>query len=223
MPSTPGRCGIACCRACGSRPKGGAQREHRQTFFDFASEVGLTKRYGGLEGTEGLLALCLITDSTYLVDVGWQHTRQSRPTGQRSRIDGGRCRRHRPLPAWRRPAQSPVRLGGWLCRGRLPWRSSGAPPRGLRVAWARAAWAPGGRAALAHPRTPSALGTPAANIIPLSHCPNCPGVPSVANRWDNETTKQRNNSLSPARANQSPRFCGRSPRSANRLAVWDGV
>ncbi|MBN1180103.1 MAG: methyltransferase domain-containing protein [Anaerolineae bacterium] len=44
--------------------------ENQQTFFDFAAEVGLTKHFGGLEGTEELAGLCHIGAGTYILDVG---------------------------------------------------------------------------------------------------------------------------------------------------------
>jgi arsenite methyltransferase len=40
------------------------------TFFDFAAEVGLTKHFGGLEGTTELAELCHIGDGVYVLDVG---------------------------------------------------------------------------------------------------------------------------------------------------------
>lgn len=44
--------------------------ENQQTFFDFAAEVGLTKHFGGLEGTERLAGLCHIGDGSVVLDVG---------------------------------------------------------------------------------------------------------------------------------------------------------
>jgi SAM-dependent methyltransferase len=44
--------------------------ENQQTFFDFAAEVGLTKHFGGLKGTEELAGLCHIGDGAYVLDVG---------------------------------------------------------------------------------------------------------------------------------------------------------
>ena len=44
--------------------------ENHQTFFDFAAEVGLTKHFGGLEGTEELAGLCHIGEGAYVLDVG---------------------------------------------------------------------------------------------------------------------------------------------------------
>ncbi|MCK4823475.1 class I SAM-dependent methyltransferase, partial [bacterium] len=44
--------------------------ENRQTFFDFAAEVGLTKHFGGLDGTEKLVELCHISDDSSILDVG---------------------------------------------------------------------------------------------------------------------------------------------------------
>jgi arsenite methyltransferase len=40
------------------------------TFFDFAAEVGLTKHFGGLGGTEALVELCHIGEEAYVLDVG---------------------------------------------------------------------------------------------------------------------------------------------------------
>lgn len=39
------------------------------TFFDFATEVGLTKHIGGLEATEALIQLCHIGKGKYVLDV----------------------------------------------------------------------------------------------------------------------------------------------------------
>ena len=44
--------------------------EDQQTFFDFAAEAGLTKHFGGLEGTEELAGLCHIGEGAYVLDVG---------------------------------------------------------------------------------------------------------------------------------------------------------
>jgi arsenite methyltransferase len=44
--------------------------ENQQTFFDFAAEVGLTKNFGSLEGTEELAGLCHIGEGVYVLDVG---------------------------------------------------------------------------------------------------------------------------------------------------------
>jgi arsenite methyltransferase len=44
--------------------------ENQQTFFDFAAEVGLTKHFGGLEGTQELAGLCHISEGAYVLDVG---------------------------------------------------------------------------------------------------------------------------------------------------------
>lgn len=44
--------------------------ENQQTFFDFAAEVGLTKHFGGLEGTSELAGLCHIGDGAYILDAG---------------------------------------------------------------------------------------------------------------------------------------------------------
>jgi arsenite methyltransferase len=43
---------------------------NQQTFFDFAAEVGLTKHFGGHEGTEELARLCHIGKDSYVLDVG---------------------------------------------------------------------------------------------------------------------------------------------------------
>jgi arsenite methyltransferase len=52
------------------REHGGAQMEDKQTFFDFAAEAGLTKHFGGLEGTAELAGLCHIGEGAYILDVG---------------------------------------------------------------------------------------------------------------------------------------------------------
>jgi ubiquinone/menaquinone biosynthesis C-methylase UbiE len=44
--------------------------KNQQTFFDFAAEVGLTKHFGGLEGTQKLVELCHIRADDYILDVG---------------------------------------------------------------------------------------------------------------------------------------------------------
>jgi len=44
--------------------------EKKQTFFDFAAEVGLTKHLGGLGATEELIELCHIGEGKYVLDVG---------------------------------------------------------------------------------------------------------------------------------------------------------
>ncbi len=44
--------------------------ENKQTFFDFAAEAGLTKHFGGLEGTEELAGLCHIGQGATVLDVG---------------------------------------------------------------------------------------------------------------------------------------------------------
>ena len=44
--------------------------EKQQTFFDFAAEAGLTKHFGGLEGTEELASLCHIGQDSQVLDVG---------------------------------------------------------------------------------------------------------------------------------------------------------
>lgn len=44
--------------------------ENQQTFFDFAAEVGLTKHFGGIEGTEELAGLCHIGAGARVLDVG---------------------------------------------------------------------------------------------------------------------------------------------------------
>lgn len=44
--------------------------EDQQTFFDFAAEAGLTKHFGGLDGTEELAGLCHIGAGATVLDVG---------------------------------------------------------------------------------------------------------------------------------------------------------
>jgi len=44
--------------------------EETQTFFNFAAEVGLTKQFGGIAGTEELMALCHISEGQTILDVG---------------------------------------------------------------------------------------------------------------------------------------------------------
>jgi len=44
--------------------------ENKQTFFDFAAEVGLTKHLGGVGATEELIELCHIGEGKYVLDVG---------------------------------------------------------------------------------------------------------------------------------------------------------
>jgi arsenite methyltransferase len=44
--------------------------ENQQTFFDFAAEAGLTKHFGGPEGTEQLAGLCHIGTGATVLDVG---------------------------------------------------------------------------------------------------------------------------------------------------------
>jgi arsenite methyltransferase len=44
--------------------------ENQPTFFDFAAEVGLTKHFGGLDGTQKLVELCHIRDGSAVLDVG---------------------------------------------------------------------------------------------------------------------------------------------------------
>jgi len=44
--------------------------ENKQTFFDFAAEVGLTKHLGGVGATEELIELCHIGEGKYILDVG---------------------------------------------------------------------------------------------------------------------------------------------------------
>ena len=44
--------------------------ENKQTFFDFAAEVGLTKHPGGVGATEELIELCHIGEGKYVLDVG---------------------------------------------------------------------------------------------------------------------------------------------------------
>jgi len=44
--------------------------ENQQTFFDFAAQAGLTKQFGGLEGSAELAGLCHIGHGAYVLDVG---------------------------------------------------------------------------------------------------------------------------------------------------------
>jgi ubiquinone/menaquinone biosynthesis C-methylase UbiE len=44
--------------------------EQKQTFFDFAAEVGLTKHLGGVRATEDLVELCHIGQGQTILDVG---------------------------------------------------------------------------------------------------------------------------------------------------------
>lgn len=44
--------------------------EHRESFFDFAAQVGLTKHLGGHEATRELIERCHITRDSYVLDVG---------------------------------------------------------------------------------------------------------------------------------------------------------
>jgi len=44
--------------------------EKKQTFFDFAAEVGLTKHLGGVGATEEIVELCHIGAGKYVLDVG---------------------------------------------------------------------------------------------------------------------------------------------------------
>ena len=44
--------------------------EEKQTFFDFAAEVGLTKHLGNVRATEELAELCHIGADKYVLDVG---------------------------------------------------------------------------------------------------------------------------------------------------------
>ncbi len=44
--------------------------EPKQTFFDFAAEVGLTKHVGGVAATESLIYLCKIDQDSNILDVG---------------------------------------------------------------------------------------------------------------------------------------------------------
>jgi arsenite methyltransferase len=44
--------------------------ENQRTFFDFAAEVGLTKHFGGLEGTQELARLCHIKEGARVLDIG---------------------------------------------------------------------------------------------------------------------------------------------------------
>ena len=46
------------------------QTGKKQSFFDYAAEVGLTKHFGGLEKTEKLLKLCQVGKDSYILDVG---------------------------------------------------------------------------------------------------------------------------------------------------------
>jgi ubiquinone/menaquinone biosynthesis C-methylase UbiE len=46
------------------------QKGKKQSFFDFAAEVGLTKHLGGPEATEKLLELCQVGEGSYILDVG---------------------------------------------------------------------------------------------------------------------------------------------------------
>ena len=46
------------------------QMRNKQSFFDFAAEVGLTKHLGGLGATEELIELCHIGEGKYVLDVG---------------------------------------------------------------------------------------------------------------------------------------------------------
>lgn len=43
---------------------------NQKTFFDFAAEAGLTKHFGGLEGSAELAGLCHIGEGAYVLDVG---------------------------------------------------------------------------------------------------------------------------------------------------------
>ncbi len=45
-------------------------KENQPGFFDFASEVGLTKHIVGVEATEELLNLCQVNEQSYVLDVG---------------------------------------------------------------------------------------------------------------------------------------------------------
>jgi ubiquinone/menaquinone biosynthesis C-methylase UbiE len=44
--------------------------EREEAFFDFAAYAGLTKHFGGLEGTDELVELCHIGAGSYVLDVG---------------------------------------------------------------------------------------------------------------------------------------------------------
>ena len=44
--------------------------EHKQGFFDFAAEIGITKHFGGVGATEELVELCHIGAGKYVLDVG---------------------------------------------------------------------------------------------------------------------------------------------------------
>ena len=44
--------------------------KHRESFFDFAAQVGLTKHLGGHEATRELVERCHITSDSYILDVG---------------------------------------------------------------------------------------------------------------------------------------------------------
>lgn len=48
----------------------GVDMNHGQSFFDFATEVGLTKHVGGIEATDALVQLCHIGRESYVLDVG---------------------------------------------------------------------------------------------------------------------------------------------------------
>ncbi len=42
----------------------------KESFFDFAAEVGLTKHLGNIEATDKLVDLCRINQASYVLDVG---------------------------------------------------------------------------------------------------------------------------------------------------------
>lgn len=44
--------------------------KRKESFFDFAAQVGLTKHIGGLEATDMLVQLCHIGQASYVLDVG---------------------------------------------------------------------------------------------------------------------------------------------------------
>ena len=43
--------------------------DNQETYFDFATEVGLTKHIGGFEATEALVELCHIGEGKYVLDI----------------------------------------------------------------------------------------------------------------------------------------------------------
>ena len=44
--------------------------ETKESFFDFAAEVGLTKHFGGNQATKELADLCHLAQGAYVLDVG---------------------------------------------------------------------------------------------------------------------------------------------------------